>query len=1121
LILASIHTGSSPTLWKAVHEEAERQGVDLFIFPGGPLETGEFYERQRNQIYELVGADSLDGIISWASSLGGKVSAAEIATFHERFCGIPCVTLSYPLEGFPCVSIDAYRGMRELLNHFLQVHQVKSIAFIRGPATHVSAEERYRAYVDTMRDWGIEIDPLGVTDPMPWDGGEEAAHLLIHKRNRVPGRDFQALVGASDLQMFGAVRYLQQRGYRIPEDILVGGFNNITESRILSPQLTTVAMPFQEQGMKALRILLKKIRKKSCPEAISLPTHLVIRESCGCPSLRILKADPSQGADSLPVNIEELITRLASILEMDTVLHESWVSPLVRGLEEDLLGSTEQKFLKMLHAILERSIHTERPISCWQDGISLIRKSAPSIWPTTEINKLETICTQARVMISDAVERSHTMYEWHRTQQDLAIRETGRKLLMATDMEDLQQILSAELPNLGIPRGYISLSPHTQRNLTHTKYVFGFPGEGEGQLVLQGEGFFEASMRTRGTYFVQPLFHQQDTLGYVVLELDNMNPSIYEEIRTYISSAIKGILLHREVMEAKEAAESAERFKSRMLANFSEEFRRPVAEILMKATEGLSRFKAKRLPSGIRDLLVQIRQSAEHQLHITTELIDLAKAEVKDLPLRKCLMSPLPILRLVFEESRKDRKHLSTKWELMFPESLPWVFIDEERFVQILHTLRETIDVMGTNHTVRVQTEVKLPYFRIRISHSGLFTNSRIGSFRFSLAHHLAVLHGGQLEVEKCEEGGTDFLLSLPLPTISGIIQHVEKYNEASLLCLGKQRELPSLIKKVCREYTGAPVWICKEADWQQRIKDSPPIAIYVDLDKCEARDLMPLRMLMQHPLTSDTPYLIFSLRENKKQQADSLMSFFRENFPPLQMKPVICVSADPTIREAALERIETGKEEAWILLFSNLQEAVESFRRITPSLILLDLAEVDIPGIFTIPFPQGTWVILLAEEVSWWLKKAQADGRACLLIVHRGILSIPQYLEMGLRVVYAKEGAGAQRSIQILHGVIVYIERHYGQDISRWQLADLLNVSEDYLSRVFRKLTSIAPWEYLLRYRIRKAQGFLRTRDRTIREIADACGFHDQAYFCRVFRTITGTSPRDYQKISFQNMSE
>ena len=59
LILASIHTGSSPTLWKAVHEEAERQGVDLFIFPGGPLEAGELFEKQRNQIYALAGENFL------------------------------------------------------------------------------------------------------------------------------------------------------------------------------------------------------------------------------------------------------------------------------------------------------------------------------------------------------------------------------------------------------------------------------------------------------------------------------------------------------------------------------------------------------------------------------------------------------------------------------------------------------------------------------------------------------------------------------------------------------------------------------------------------------------------------------------------------------------------------------------------------------------------------------------------------------------------------------------------------------------------------------------------------------------------------------------------------------
>ncbi|MFQ3620822.1 MAG: substrate-binding domain-containing protein [Spirochaetales bacterium] len=161
LILASIHTGSSPTLWKSVHAEAVQQGFDLFVFPGGPLEKDESYERQRNCIFPLVQTflqkGFLDGIISWASSLGGKVPVETITDFHQAFRSFPCVTLSYPVEGLPCIWIDAYEGMKKLLDHFLDEHRVRSFAFIRGPATHISAEERYRAFRDTLRERGKEL----------------------------------------------------------------------------------------------------------------------------------------------------------------------------------------------------------------------------------------------------------------------------------------------------------------------------------------------------------------------------------------------------------------------------------------------------------------------------------------------------------------------------------------------------------------------------------------------------------------------------------------------------------------------------------------------------------------------------------------------------------------------------------------------------------------------------------------------------------------------------------------------------------------------------------------------------------------------------------------------------
>ena len=88
------------------------------------------------------------------------------------------------------------------------------------------------------------------------------------------------------------------------------------------------------------------------------------------------------------------------------------------------------------------------------------------------------------------------------------------------------------------------------------------------------------------------------------------------------------------------------------------------------------------------------------------------------------------------------------------------------------------------------------------------------------------------------------------------------------------------------------------------------------------------------------------------------------------------------------------------------------------------------------------------------------------------------------------------------------YFEEHATSQITRWQLAERVNVSEDYLTRIFRKELGISPWDYLNRYRIYLASELLRQEAMSVNEVASRTGFQDQAYFCRVFKKIKGVTP-------------
>ena len=225
-LFANLHTGASLVIWPSLLDAAEHHDVNLICFPGGRLQAADSFEIQRNAIFNLANNQCLDGLVTWSSSLGGVLGPAEIRAFHQRYHPLPMVSLAQFMEGMPTVALDSYFGMRSLLAHLIEEHGFKRLAFIRGPEEHYYAQERYRAYLDSLQAFNLPQIPELVTRPLRWESGAEAIELLLDERKLKPGIDFEAVVAVSDMMAIWAMKTLQSRGFEVPTDVAVTGFNN-------------------------------------------------------------------------------------------------------------------------------------------------------------------------------------------------------------------------------------------------------------------------------------------------------------------------------------------------------------------------------------------------------------------------------------------------------------------------------------------------------------------------------------------------------------------------------------------------------------------------------------------------------------------------------------------------------------------------------------------------------------------------------------------------------------------------------------------------------------------------------------------------------------------------------
>ncbi len=181
-------------------------------------------------------------------------------------------------EGQPGLTVgcDNVRGGRDITAHLLAQGR-RRLAFL-GTASAGAPEflDRYRGHCDALSAAGLTPSPDLQRDSVSSEeAGYAAAMALIDS-----GCSFDGVTCASDLIAIGAMRALQERGLRVPEDVAVTGFDDILAAAYTHPPLTTVMQDAAAAGEALVETLVRQIHKEPAQGA-TLPVRTVIRRSCG------------------------------------------------------------------------------------------------------------------------------------------------------------------------------------------------------------------------------------------------------------------------------------------------------------------------------------------------------------------------------------------------------------------------------------------------------------------------------------------------------------------------------------------------------------------------------------------------------------------------------------------------------------------------------------------------------------------------------------------------------------------------------------------------------------------------------------------------------------------------
>ncbi|MBR5401920.1 MAG: GGDEF domain-containing protein [Treponema sp.] len=309
----------------------EGKNIDIYLFNTyNYTEYSGFPNYTGLSIFNLINYDDFDGVVI-LSDLIANQRVLEKERLRIIKAQKPAITINKKLQGICCLRVDNYSGVYEALNHLIKMHNVNDIAYISGKETSIDISERYKAYVEVLKENNIkfEMEKVYNIETCDYHCAYNYFNDFIKSGKKLP----QAFCCANDLIALALLKVCSENKIKIPEQLKIIGFDNLVETECTSPSITTVKNSADALGAESVMRLLRGVNPHQILNVRSTP---VFRQSCGCGfsttseqksfPLNILdEANRKAEFDSHMETLEEIFTEAGDVFTLLTNIENFFV----------------------------------------------------------------------------------------------------------------------------------------------------------------------------------------------------------------------------------------------------------------------------------------------------------------------------------------------------------------------------------------------------------------------------------------------------------------------------------------------------------------------------------------------------------------------------------------------------------------------------------------------------------------------------------------------------------------------------------------------------------------------------------------------------------------------------
>lgn len=538
--------GYEGQLRDALHTRCRRVGHNLLFLYGGALDAPNPQEAADNAIFRLPSPGDFDGIVVMSTLLSAFCGPAGVGQLIHRLQPAHLCSLGASYPGIPSLVVDNRSGLELVTEHLIHDHGCRRPAFLAGTPKNPDSDERFQGFAATLERHGIPIESSRVASGhfLPSLGRAAMDELLDRKVG------FDAVVAANDSMAIGAIQALRKRGLRVPQDIPVTGFDDLTLARLCNPPLTTVAQPFEILADLAVGLIEDQAAGRQVPELTQIPSQFVRRQSCGCGY-----RTPGESCSSLPQlggsvvwreRLDDLKPALADLLRTASVDVTVAASRLCDGLHSEIVGEKEA-FQK---AVAELLVDVGDDSECHRTLQSAINRLRNEMSDEPDLH-LESAFYDALSLVALSNTTAQVQHRLGLDENYLRLLTVGEQASAAFDLASLRDSLVRSLPAAGVRTALLSCLPDHATAEFETVVCFL-----DGIVQPPGKPRFPSSQLLPpevlradrvSTLLLFPLTHDQQLLGVIAFDHSDGN-NAYIAFRNQIASVLKNIRLHQDLM---------------------------------------------------------------------------------------------------------------------------------------------------------------------------------------------------------------------------------------------------------------------------------------------------------------------------------------------------------------------------------------------------------------------------------------------------------------------------------------------------------------------------------------------------------------------------------------------